>query len=105
MYTLPETWTKRIINMYFLVLKICPASVEFCNYVTAHRKGVHGRLLSGNIEIEFAREAEINWGSELSRSLPRSYKSIFVIPAAVLHRVSLSLDTMEMKRVEIFWAT
>ena len=46
--------------MYFLVLKICPTSVEFCNYVTAHRKGVHGRLLSGNIEIEFAREAEIN---------------------------------------------
>ena len=46
--------------MYFLVLKICPASVEFCNYVTAQRKGVHSRLLSGNIEIEFAREAEIN---------------------------------------------
>ena len=45
--------------MYFLVLKICPASIEFCNYVTAHRKGVHGRLVSGNIEIEFAREAEI----------------------------------------------
>ena len=99
MYTLLETWTKRIINMYFLVLKICPASVEFCNYVTAHRKGVH---LSGNIEIEFAREAEINWGSDLSRNLPRSYKSIFVIPAAVLRRVSLSLDTIEMKRVEIF---
>ena len=88
--------------MYFLVLKICPASVEFCNYVTAHRKGVHGRLLSGNIEIEFAREAEINWGSELSRNLARSYKSIFVIPAAVLRHVSLSLDTIEMKRVEIF---
>ena len=102
MYTLLETWTKRIINMYFLVLKICPASVEFCNYVTAQRKGVHSRLLSGNIEIEFAREAEINWGSELSRNLPRSYKSIFVIPAAVLRRVSLSLDTIEMKRVEIF---
>ena len=46
--------------MYFLVLKICPASVEFCNYVTAHCKGVHGCLLSGNMEIEFAREAEIN---------------------------------------------
>ena len=89
--------------MYFLVLKICPASVEFFNYVTAHRKGVHSRLLSGNIEIEFAREAEINWGSDLSRNLPRSYKSIFVvIPAAVLRRVSLSLDAIEMKRVEIF---
>ena len=99
MYTLLETWTKRIINMYFLVLKICPASVEFCNYVTAHRKGVN---LSGNIEIEFTREAEINWGSDLSRNLPRSYKSIFVIPAAVLRRLSLSLDTIEMKRVEIF---
>ena len=46
--------------MYFLVLNICPASVEFCNYVTAHRKGVHSRLLSGSIEIEFAREAEVN---------------------------------------------
>ena len=102
MYTLIETWTKRIINMCFLALKICPASVEFCNYVKAHRKGVHGRLLSGNIEIGFAREAEINWGSELSHNLPRSYKSIFVIPAAVLRRVSLSLDTIEMKRVEIF---
>ena len=50
MCTLLETLTKRIINMYFLVLKIFPESIEVCNYVKAHRHGVHSRLLSGSKE-------------------------------------------------------
>ena len=102
MYTLLETWTKRIINMYFLVLKIFPTLIEFCNYarltVTA-RTVVSSR---GVKRIEFARETKINWGVEPSRNLPGSSNSIFAIPSGVLRRVSLSLDTMELKRVEIF---
>ena len=50
MCTLFETLTKRIINMYFLVLKIFPELIEVCNYVKAHRHGVHSRLLSGSKE-------------------------------------------------------
>ena len=84
MYTLLETWTKRIINMYFLVLKIFPTLIEFCNYarltVTA-RTVVSSR---GVKRIEFARETEINWGAEPSRNLPGSSNSIFAIPSGVL---------------------
>ena len=104
MYTLLETWTKRIINMYFLVLKIFPTLIEFCNYarltVTA-RTVVSSR---GVKRIEFARETEINWGAELSRNLPRSSNSIFAILSRVLRRVSLSLDTVELKGWK-YWAT
>ena len=102
MYTLLETWTKRIISMYFLVLKIFPTRIEFWNYA---RLTVTVRTVvsfRGVKRIELARETEIHWGAEPSRKLPGSSNSIFAIPSVVLRRVSLSLDTMELKRVEIF---
>ena len=102
MYTLLETWTKRIISMYFVVLKIFPTLIKFYHHarltVTA-RTVVSSR---GVKRIEFARATEINWGAEPSRNLPRSSNSIFAMPSGVLRRLSLSLDTMELKRVEIF---
>ena len=80
MYTLLETWTKRIINMYFLVLKIFPTLIEFCN--DARLTVTAGTVVSsrGVKRIEFARETEINWGAEPSRNLPESSNSIFAIP-------------------------
>ena len=70
MCTLFETLTKRIINMYLLVLKIFPESIEACTAVSSQEAK----------RIELTREAKINWGAELSRNLPVSSNSIFAIP-------------------------
>ena len=58
MYTLLETWTKRIISMYFLVLKIFPDTNWILSSRTAHRHGAYSRLLSGSKED---RIRESNW--------------------------------------------
>ena len=79
MCTLFETLTKRIINMYFLVLKIFPQS----KFVITSRLTVTACTAVSSQEaerIELAREAKINWGAELSRNLPVSSNSIFAIP-------------------------
>ena len=60
MYTLLETWTKRIINMYFLVLKIFPTLIEFCNYARLTVTTCTVVSSQGVKRIEFARETEID---------------------------------------------